>query len=254
MKVALVLAALGTSILVTTIASAAPATFTADLTPGQENVTPNVGAHSPKGSLKVSYDATTKQLCGEVKYSDLTGEPTAVQLFRAPAGHPEDDGTEKVDLPKGDGQLTFGVKLADPFETSLFDGELYVNIFTAANPTGEIRSVSPWIDEPDLAPVDCPAPPDAGADAGSTSSSSSSSSSGGASSSSSSSGDTTSGGTSSGATGSSSSGGGSSDAGTAAAATDGGGCSTTGETGTLSFAMVLGVGIAALSRGRRKKR
>lgn len=270
-KVGFLLAALSTSLLVSTAASAAKRTFQADMDPGQENTVPDVGTHNPTGTITVTFDDVTKELCGKIEYTDLTGIASGVHIHRAPAGNPEGDSapTDKVEIPPTASPVSFNIKLSADFEKALNATvpELYANIHTAANAKGELRSASPWIEDNALPAVPCPPPTvtgggDAGADAGKSSSSSSGSttSSGGASSGSgtSSSGSSGDNGDSTGSSTSGSSSTSGKDAGAAAAKKkDDGGCNTTeGETETapLSFALVLGVAIAALTRGRKKKR
>ncbi|MFO0742222.1 MAG: CHRD domain-containing protein [Labilithrix sp.] len=258
MKVAYVLTALGASLLVTSSASAAKTTFTVDMSPDQENVSPDLGESQPEGTLTATFDDTTKRLCGKFEYKGLTGAATGILIHRAPANDPTADSTVKIELPPVASPASFNVVLNDDFIAALNaeETELYGNIQTAKNPSGELRTFTPW----DVGGTEVPCGPesptsDAGAPADAGASSSSSSSSGATSSSS---GEASS---SSGSTGdddddsksSSGSTTGGKDAG-AAKKKDDGGCSTTGDTSGLSFAVVLGVGIAALARGRRKKR
>ncbi len=264
MKVSFLLAAVGASLLVTTAASAAKKTFTVDLDPGQENVAPNIDGANPKGTLTATFDDATKRLCGKFEYSGLTGAAMGLHIHRAPVGEPEKDSKVKIELPPTASPAFFNVVLNDDFIAGLNapNTELYGNIHTAKNTTGELRTFTPW-DEggtevpcgPESPTTDAGTPPPP-ADAGSTSSSGSTTSSSGATTSSS--GESSSGSTPSGdddddkASSSGSTTGGK-DAG-AAKKKDDGGCSTTGDTSGLSFAVVIGIGIAALARGRRKKR
>lgn len=252
MKVAYLLAAAGACLLITSSASAAKKTFVVEMSPDQENVEPDLGDHDPTGTLTATFDDQTKRLCGKIEFSDLTGAAMGVHIHRAPEGDPTGDGTMKIEITPTASPVNFNVVLSDDFITALNqeETELYSNIHTATNPKGELRTFTPWDQPDDATEIPCgPETPvgDAGApsDAGSTSSSSSSSSS---SSGSSSAGDDDDdddqSSTSTGAK----------DAGAAAKKKPEGGCSTTGDASGLSFAVVLGVGVAALARGRRKRR
>lgn len=259
MKVAYVLAALGVSLLVTSSASAAKTTFTVDMSHDQENIAPDLGDSQPEGTLTATFDDTTKRLCGKFEYTGLTGAAMGLHIHRAPAGDPTADSTVKIELPPTASPAFFNVVLKDDFITALQaeETELYGNIHTAKNPKGELRTFTPW----DVGGTEVPCGPesptsDAGAPVTDAGSSSSSSSSSGATSSSSGESSSSSGSTGDDDDDSKSSSGsttGGKDAG-AAKKKDDGGCSTTGDTSGLSFAVVLGVGIAALARGRRKKR
>jgi MYXO-CTERM domain-containing protein len=251
-KVALFLACASASMLITTGAMAAKKTYQAPLQTDQENIAPDVGTHAPDGTGRFTFDDVSKELCGVITFTDLTGIATGVHIHQAPAGDPTADGPVKIEIPPAASPVAFNIKLNASFEQSLTNGELYANVHTATNPKGEIRTTSPWEEDVGGAPVTCPAPTvplgDAGApvDAGTTSGGTSTSSS---SSSSSSGSDGTSGGTD---TMSSSSGDTKADAG--APKKDAGGCNTTsGEgPGPLPVVFLLGMALAGATRLRRR--
>ncbi len=95
---------------------------------------------SGTGSVDVTYDSATKKLAWKGTYSGLTGPATAAH-FHGPAGSGKNAG---VMVP-----IFQGAAAKSPFEGSstltdaqakaLMDGDMYVNIHTAANKAGEIR-------------------------------------------------------------------------------------------------------------------
>ena len=248
MKSWFVLAGVIPMLLVSSAASAATKTYTTDLRTDQENVAPDVDGHDPKGTGTFTFNDVTKELCGRITFGDLTGAPTGVHIHQSPPDDPTGDGLNKLLIPPAENPIIFNLKLDKAFELSLVKGELYANVHTAKNTAGEIRSTSPWYLNAGAAPIACPgATPqgDAGAganDAGSTPDAGTT--------------DTTSGGTSGEPT-------------TTPqeklppalsdpappAAVEDSGCNTAGApTGGLSLAILIGVGIAATTRLRRKKR
>lgn len=257
MKVPALLAVLATSVLVTSAANATKRTFEAKMSWTQENAGTELGEHRPKGTARFTFNDETKELCGELTFSDLTGIATGVHVHQAPAGDPTGDGTVKIEIPPMASPMNFNVKLDASFEKSLNDSELYANIHTAANPKGELRTFSPWDEKQGAQEVPCPPPTAVLGDAGATEPDASASSS---SSSSSSSGDST-GSTSTDDDDSESSSGSSAtttpkDAGVTVPAKkdDGGGCSTVaGDSAPPLLMVALGVGFVVVSRKRRRR-
>ena len=168
-------------------AGAAKTNFTVQMSWDQENqkfpdggMNPIVlNGHDPQGTVDATFDDVTKHLCGTVTWTDLTGPPTGIHLHQAPDNNPEGDGTVKLVIPVPAGNATsasFNFTLSPSFEKSLMaptstNTELYVNIHTATNTTGEDRSMTPW--SPGTTEVPCgPStdPVDAGTDAGGTTS------------------------------------------------------------------------------------
>jgi hypothetical protein len=202
MKTSAFVGTIAATFLIVSAAHAAKKNYQVDLSPDQENVTPDLGNADPTGSAKFTYDDQTKQLCGEITYTGLTGAAMGIHIHQAPPGNPEGDGVApaqgKLIIPVGPSPVKFNFTLPQAFADSLDADELYANIHTVKNDKGEIRSQTPWDQPANATAVVCPPPtnPDGGVstssssggtDAGSTSSSSSSSSSGDTSSSSSSS-------------------------------------------------------------------
>jgi hypothetical protein len=173
-KYVLFLGTMTSALLVTAAAHATKTTFHVEMSWNQEEVpdggTVNLGTpeHDPNGSADVTYDDVTKQLCGKITYADLTGTATGIHLHQAPLGDPQGNGaaTAKMLIPPAPSPVTFNFTLSADYERSLFavtGTELYLNIHTALNPTGECRTFEPWVvtDGPEVA---CPAPtnPDGG--------------------------------------------------------------------------------------------
>jgi CHRD domain len=109
----------------------------ADLKPSNE-VPPTKS--NGTGSVSVTYDTASKKLTWKGSYSGLTGPATAAH-FHGPAPASKNAG---VMVP-----IFQGASAKSPFEGSatlndaqakaLMDGDIYVNIHTAANKAGEIR-------------------------------------------------------------------------------------------------------------------
>jgi CHRD domain len=102
---------------------------------GKSEVPPNTATGT--GTVTASYDSDSKKLTWKGSYSGLTGPATAAHLHGpAPAG--KNAGVMIPINPHGpsfEGSAT----LTDAQAKALTDGDLYVNIHTAANKAGEIR-------------------------------------------------------------------------------------------------------------------
>ncbi len=113
---------------------AAMMNFKASLS-GKSEVPPNTA--SATGTVTATYDTDSKKLIWKGSYSGLTGPATAAHLHGpAPAG--KNAGVMVPINPHGpsfEGSAT----LNDAQAKALMDGDLYVNIHTAANKAGEIR-------------------------------------------------------------------------------------------------------------------
>jgi CHRD domain len=227
MKTHLVLGTLLGCSLLAGSASAAVTKYTATLNGAQENPAVTTTA---TGAADLEFDDEAKTLTGTVTFTGLSGAVTASHIHKEACGA---NGGTVFTLAAGENDIDIDETLTDAQITDLVAGNLYVNIHTQANGSGEIRGQL----YPEGSTNQCPA---AGNDAGSS------------------------GGTDSGTSGSSSSGGTSdggattvrSDAGsTAAAPEEDDGCSTTGSAPGSGVAIAFGVGVAlaAISRGRRKR-
>lgn len=102
---------------------------------GKSEVPPNAAAAT--GPVTATYDSESKKLSWKGSYSGLSGPATAAHLHGpAPAG--KNAGVMLPISPNGpafEGSAT----LNDAQAKALMDGDLYVNIHTAANKAGEIR-------------------------------------------------------------------------------------------------------------------
>ncbi len=113
---------------------AAMVNFKASLN-GKSEVPPNASAAT--GSVTATYDDASKKLTWKGSYSGLSGPATAAH-FHGPAGAGKNAGVMVPISPSGpafEGSAT----LNDAQAKALMDGDLYVNIHTAANKAGEIR-------------------------------------------------------------------------------------------------------------------
>ena len=102
---------------------------------GKSEVPPNTA--SATGTVTATYDTDSKKLTWKGSYSGLSGPATAAHLHGpAPAG--KNAGVMIPINPHGpsfEGSAT----LTEAQAKALMDGDLYVNIHTAANKAGEIR-------------------------------------------------------------------------------------------------------------------
>ena len=89
------------------------------------------------GSVTATYDTASKKLTWKGSYSGLTGPATAAH-FHGPAPAGKNAGVMVPISPNGpsfEGSAT----LNDAQAKALMDGDMYVNVHTAANKGGEIR-------------------------------------------------------------------------------------------------------------------
>ena len=106
----------------------------ADLTAAQE--TPPTSSPGT-GTLKGTYDTTTKKLTWTVTYSGLTGPATAAHFHGpAPAGK---SAPVAVPSPNIKSPIDGSATLTDAQAKELMDGNMYFNVHTDANKGGEIR-------------------------------------------------------------------------------------------------------------------
>ena len=113
---------------------AAMMNFKASLS-GKSEVPPNTTAGT--GSVTASYDTDSKKLTWKGSYSGLTG-PASAAHFHGPAPAGKNAGVMVPISPNGpsfEGSAT----LNDAQAKALMDGDMYVNVHTAANKAGEIR-------------------------------------------------------------------------------------------------------------------
>lgn len=107
--------------------------FSAELTGAQE--VPPVET-SATGMSEITYDTESKMLSWTTEHSGLSGDVTAAHFHGpAPVGEnaPPVVPIEIADLAEGSATLD------DATATALTEGNLYLNLHTAANPNGEIR-------------------------------------------------------------------------------------------------------------------
>jgi hypothetical protein len=92
------------------------------------------------GSASLTFDSETSELSWEIEFSGLSGDATAAH-FHGPAPSGTNAGV-LVDIGTVSGlssPMTGSATLTAEHATYLLDGQLYINIHTAANPNGEIR-------------------------------------------------------------------------------------------------------------------
>lgn len=106
----------------------------ATLTGAQETPAVTTGA---TGSGAVIVTRSTREIIGGVNFSGLT--PTAAHIHMAAAGVAGDIIITLVVSPDGTATVPPGSVLSDAQIAALEAGNLYFNVHTAANPTGEIR-------------------------------------------------------------------------------------------------------------------
>jgi hypothetical protein len=113
---------------------AAMMTFKANLS-GKTEVPPNTTAGS--GTVTATYDSDSKKLSWKGTYSGLTGPATAAH-FHGPAAAGKNAGV-MVPIAPATSPLEGSATLNDAQAKALMDGDMYVNVHTAANKGGEIR-------------------------------------------------------------------------------------------------------------------
>jgi hypothetical protein len=113
---------------------AATVTFKAALS-GKNEVPANTTAGT--GEVTATYDTATKKLTWKGSYSGLTGAATAAH-FHGPAAEGKNAGV-LVPISPITSPLDGSATLTDAQAKALMEGEVYVNVHTAANKGGEIR-------------------------------------------------------------------------------------------------------------------
>ena len=96
---------------------------------------PNTTAAS--GAVTATYDSDSKKLSWKGSYSGLTGPATAAH-FHGPAPAGKNAGV-MVPIAPNTSPLEGSATLTDAQAKALMDGDMYVNVHTAANKGGEIR-------------------------------------------------------------------------------------------------------------------
>ena len=89
------------------------------------------------GSVTATYDTDSKKLTWKGSYSGLTGPATAAH-FHGPAPAGKNAGV-MVPISPHDRPFEGSATLNDAQAKALMDGDMYVNVHTAANKGGEIR-------------------------------------------------------------------------------------------------------------------
>ena len=126
--------ALSSALVLASPSMAAMLNFKASLN-GKSEVPPN--AVTATGTVTATYDSDSKKLTWKGSYNGLSGPATAAH-FHGPAPAGKNAGVMIPINPHGpsfEGSAT----LNDAQAKALMDGDLYVNIHTAANKAGEIR-------------------------------------------------------------------------------------------------------------------
>jgi hypothetical protein len=119
-----------------TAASAATVSYTASLSGAKE--VPKTDSKGT-GKLEASLDTTTKVLSYTLTFDGLTG-PATVAHFHGPAARTANAGVIAMIGDKSPtSPVTGTVTLTDDQLKELQTGKFYVNVHTAANPSGEIR-------------------------------------------------------------------------------------------------------------------
>jgi len=113
---------------------AAMVNFKASLS-GKSEVPANTTAGT--GSVTATYDTDSKKLTWKGSYSGLTGPATAAH-FHGPAPEGKNAGVMVPISPNGP-SFEGSVTLNDAQAKALMDGDMYINVHTAANKGGEIR-------------------------------------------------------------------------------------------------------------------
>jgi hypothetical protein len=113
---------------------AAMMNFKASLS-GKTEVPPNTTAGS--GTVTATYDTDSKKLTWKGTYSGLTGPATAAH-FHGPAAAGKNAGV-MIPIAPATSPLEGSATLNDAQAKALMDGDMYVNVHTAANKGGEIR-------------------------------------------------------------------------------------------------------------------
>lgn len=110
--------------------------FTANASGAQE-VPPNDS--KGKAVVTATYDTATKTLSWEGTFSDLSGPPSAAHFHK---GAPGKNGGVVVPVfagPTAKSPFKGSKELTDEQAKDLMDGQLYLNVHTAAHKAGEVR-------------------------------------------------------------------------------------------------------------------
>jgi hypothetical protein len=102
---------------------------------GKSEVPANTTAGT--GEVTATYDTDSKKLTWKGTYSGLTGPATAAH-FHGPAAAGKNAGV-MVPIAPATSPLAGSATLTDAQAKALLDGDMYVNVHTAANKGGEIR-------------------------------------------------------------------------------------------------------------------
>jgi hypothetical protein len=102
---------------------------------GKTEVPPNTTAGT--GTVTATYDTDSKKLTWKGTYSGLTGPATAAH-FHGPAAAGKNAGV-MIPIAPATSPLEGSATLNDAQAKALMDGDMYVNVHTAANKGGEIR-------------------------------------------------------------------------------------------------------------------
>lgn len=120
-----------------------PSTIVRSATLSGAQEVPPVTATSASGRGAVVVNPATKEITGGMSFSGLTPTPGGHHIHQAPAGSPGANGPVIIPLtlaPDGKAAtVPVGTILTDAQYASLQAGELYFNVHTSTNPSGEIR-------------------------------------------------------------------------------------------------------------------
>ena len=123
------------ALLATSAAFAQEMKMKADLTGAQE--VPPVTTQG-KGSAEVTFDPASKKVSWTVTYSGLSGPATAAHFHGS--AEPGKNAGVAVPIPnQAKSPVTGSANFTDAQAADLQAGRYYINIHTAANPSGEIR-------------------------------------------------------------------------------------------------------------------
>jgi len=126
--------ALAGAVALATPSMAAMINFKAALS-GKSEVPANTTAGT--GEVTATYDTASKKLTWKGSYSGLTGPATAAH-FHGPAPEGKNAGV-MIPISPATSPLEGSATLTDAQAKALMDGDMYVNVHTAANKGGEIR-------------------------------------------------------------------------------------------------------------------
>ena len=109
--------------------------FAAELTADQEVPAPEGVPEDAGGTGEFSFDSESGELSFHIEFASLSGPEVGAHIHRAPAGEP---GPVVIPLELGSPKMGSAV-LDEELTAALMAGELYVNVHTEQNPSGEIR-------------------------------------------------------------------------------------------------------------------